>query len=116
MENYKKLIDIKKELADTRKHIIDAIVDMMKRHNCTSFTTTECDDSPIIVESFNDSCETMTLDKLSLIGGNDIELCCSSSYDNDFFSIKIISTDLLIDLYEWMYDYEDYIFNENEEE
>lgn len=71
----------------------------------------EFEDKPIIVESFNDSMDTMTLDKIVTIDSEFFEVFASNGYDvTESFSNKEISTDLLLDLYKWLVENEDDLF------
>ena len=50
------------------------------------------------------------MDTLVLVDNDkDFEVGCSSSYSNDFFQSNIIGIDLLMGLYEWLLDNEEYL-------
>lgn len=105
---------IRNHIDDVKNEILDGIVSILEKHNCSSVEVTHLDSTPIIVESFDDSSDTMTLDKIvRLDNQRGLELSCSNSYTNDWFNAKIISVELLFDLYEWLIDYEYEIFDDD---
>lgn len=107
----KKNVVLKTNLDALRNDICSSIVDFMKKHNSTKIdVTADFDDTPIIVESYDDSNATMTMDTLVLVDDDkDFEVSCSSSYSNDFFQSNNIGIDLLMELYEWLLDNEEYL-------
>lgn len=95
-----------------RAEISNAIVTLICKHNTDRLEVfTDMGDLPIIVESFNDSMDTMTLDRLIVIDAENFEVFCSNGYDEtDAFLNKVISTDLLLDLYKWLVENENDLF------
>lgn len=95
-----------------RNEISCAIVALVSKHGVDKINIyDEYEDKPIIVESFNDSNDTMTMESISIIDAEHFDVTCSNNYnDNDTFSNKVISTDLLLDLYKWLVENESDIF------
>jgi tricorn protease-like protein len=95
-----------------RAEISNAIVTLICKHNTDCIEVfDEFDDKPIIVESFNDSMDTMTLDKIAVIDAENFDVTCSNGYDStDTFSNKVISIDNLFEMYKWLVENEDDLF------
>lgn len=95
-----------------RVEISTDIVALITKHNTDRIEVyDEFDDKPIIVESYNDSMGTMTLDKIVVIDAEHFDATCSNGYDStDTFSNKIISIDNLFDIYRWLVKNEDDLF------
>lgn len=95
-----------------RVEISTAIVALITKHNTDCIEVyDEFDDKPIIVDSFNDSMDTMTLDKIAVIDAENFDVGCVNGYDStDTFSNKVISIDNLFDLYKWLVENEDDLF------
>ena len=95
-----------------RAEISNAIVTLICKHNTDILEVfTDMGDLPIIVDSYDDSMNTMTLDKIAVIDAENFDVTCSNGYDStDTFSNKIISIDNLFDMYKWLVENEDDLF------
>lgn len=103
---------LENKLNALRVEISTAIVALIAKHNTDRIEVyDEFDDKPIIVESFNDSMDTMTLDKIVVIDAEHFDATCSNGYDStDTFSNKVISIDNLFEMYKWLVENEDDLF------
>ena len=95
-----------------RVEISTAIVALITKHNTDRIEVyDEFDDKPIIVESYDDSMGTMTLDKIVVIDAENFDVTCSNGYNiTKIFSNTIISIDNLFDMYRWLVKNEDDLF------
>ena len=103
---------LENKLNASRVEISTAIVSLIAKHNTDSIEIyDEFEDKPIIVESYDDSMGTMTLDKIVVIDAENFDVTCSNGYDStDTFSNKIISIDNLFDMYKWLVENEEDLF------
>ena len=102
------ITEIKNKYAEFKNTICGSITEFMVKHNCTELDVTEFDSTPIIIEDMECSAYTYTLDRVTY-DGNDVRVHCSNCEDNDSFYIKVLSLDLLIDLYEWLLENEEFM-------
>lgn len=103
---------LENKLNALRVEISTAIVALIAKHNIDRIEVyDEFDDKPIIVDSYDDSMDTMTLDKIAVIDAENFDVTCSNGYDStDTFSSKIISIDNLFEMYKWLVENEDDLF------
>ena len=103
---------LENKLNASRVEISTAIVSLIAKHNTDCIEIyDEFEDKPIIVESYDDSMDTMTLDKIVVIDADNFDVTCSNGYDStDTFSNKIISIDNLFDMYKWLVENEEDLF------
>ena len=103
---------LENKLNASRVEISTAIVSLIAKHNTDCIEIyDEFEDKPIIVESYDDSMDTMTLDKIVVIDAENFDVTCSNGYDStDTFSNKIISIDNLFDMYKWLVENEEDLF------
>ena len=103
---------LENKLNALRVEISTAIVALIAKHNTDRIEIDdEFDDKPIIVDSFNDSMDTMILDKIVVIDAENFDVGCVNGYDStDTFSNKVISIDNLFGIYKWLVRNEDYLF------
>lgn len=98
---------------NSNKHVnaVKELINIMDKHDCSLVETYVCDDTPIVIEG--DDCEdTYALDSIRVDENKLIIFCCSSSYDNEEVTSKEISTDILIEILEWVKDNEDELFED----
>lgn len=103
---------LENKLNALRVEISTAIVALIAKHDTDRIEVyDEFDDKPIIVDSYNDSMDTMTLDKIVVIDAENFDVACSNGYDStDTFSNKVISIDNLFEMYKWLVENEDDLF------
>ena len=103
---------LENKLNALRVEISTAIVALIAKHNTDRIEVyDEFDDKPIIVDSFNDSMDTMILDKIVVVDAENFDVGCVNGYDStDTFSNKVISIDNLFGIYKWLVRNEDYLF------
>lgn len=103
---------LENKLNALRVEISTAIVALIAKHNTDRIEVNdEFEDKPIIVESHDDSMDEMTLDKIVVIDAEHFDVTCSNGYDStDKLSNRIISTDNLFDMYKWLVENEDDLF------
>lgn len=103
--NYRTKIDF------LREAISLDIVDIVLKHNDGILTIPNelLKDAPIIEDGINDV-DKMRLNKIIAVSSNSFEAFASNDYDEDVtMQSSIISTDLLLALYEWLVENEVYI-------
>ena len=102
---------LENKLNALRVEISTAIVALIAKHNTDRIEIyDEFDNKPIVVDSY-DSMEIMTLDKIVVIDAEHFGVTCSNDYcSTDTFSDKIISIDNLFDMYKWLVENEDDLF------
>ena len=103
---------LENKLNALRVEISTAIVALIAKHNTDRIEVyDELDDKPIIVDSYDNSMDTMTLDKIVVIDAEHFDATCSNGYDStDTFSNKVISIDNLFEMYKWLVANEDDMF------
>jgi hypothetical protein len=103
---------LENELNALRVEISTAIVALIAKHDTDRIEVyDEFDNKPIIVDSYDDSMDTMTLDEIVVIDVENFDVTCSNGYDStDTFSNKVISIDNLFDMYKWLVENEDDLF------
>ena len=103
--NYRTKIDF------LREAISLDIVDIVLKHNDGILTIPNemLNDAPIIEDGINND-DKMRLNKIIVVSSNSFEAFASNDYDEDVtMQSSIISTDLLLALYEWLVENEVYI-------
>jgi hypothetical protein len=104
---------IRENQSKLRTAICQSIAEFMENHNCTELDVTDFDSTPIIMEDLECSAFSYTMDKLTYDGNGNVSVHCSNCEDNDTFYISTLHTDIIIDVYEWLLDNEEFIhFNE----
>lgn len=103
---------LENKLNALRVEISTAIVALIAKHNTDRIEVyDEFEDKPIIVDSHDDSMDEMALDKIVVIDAEHFDVTCSNGYDStDTLSNKVISTDNLFDMYKWLVENEDDLF------
>ena len=104
MRNFDEIREKRKEL---KTALWASITEFMEKQNCKELDVTEFDSTPIILEDLERSDYSWTLDRITYDGVN-LRVHCSNCEDSDSFFITILSTDILIDLYEWLLDNEEF--------
>lgn len=87
-----------------REAILVDIVDLILRHNdgIIIIPNEMLNDAPIIEDGANDD-EKKRLNKIIAVSSNGFEAFASNKYDEGVITqSNIISTDLLLELYEWL--------------
>ena len=103
---------LENELNALRVEISTAIVALIAKHNTDRIEVYDkFVDKPIVVDSFNDSMDTMILDKIVVVDAENFDVGCVNGYDStDTFSNKVISIDNLFGIYKWLVENEDDLF------
>ncbi len=108
MMNFDEIREKRKEL---KSALWQSITEFMEKHNCTELDVTDFDSTPIILEDL-ERYDCYTMDRLTY-DGVDVRVHCSNCEDDDSFFITTLSTDTLIDMYEWLLENEeDFDFGE----
>lgn len=101
------------ELNNIRQAIIENIIDLMKRHNVNEIRSEGLSYTPTIcVDSYG---ECYTLDSFEILNNDKFEHLVfngSSENENTFVSAKQMDIEWLIDVYNWIKDNQDNLFNE----
>ena len=107
------LNEIRENQSKLRTAIWQSIEEFMENHNCTELDVTDFDDTPIIIEDLERYDFSYTMDRLTYDGVN-VRVHCSNCENNDSFYISTLNTDVLIDVYEWLLENEEFMdFNED---
>lgn len=102
-----------KEVNNIRQAIIENIFDLMKRHNVNEIYTEYLSYPPTIsIDSYG---ECYILDSFEILSNGEYEYLLfngSSENDNTFVTAKQMDIELLVDVYNWIKDNQDDLFNE----
>lgn len=104
-----KLDEIRKELGKVRITICQSIAEFMENHNCTELDVTDFDSTPIIMEDLERSDYSWTMDRLTYDGNGNVRVHCSNCEDCESFYTTTLNTDVLIDVYEWLLENEEFM-------
>lgn len=110
-----KVNEIRKDLGEVRTAICQSIAEFMETHNCTELDVTDFDSTPVIIEDWEDCDNTYTMDRLTYDGNGNVEVHCSNSEDSETLYTISLNTDVLIDVYEWLLENEEWFVFEEEE-
>lgn len=102
-----------KKLLEIRACLVEGIKDLLEKHNCPNFRTT-CGYSPIVIEHPYDGNFTFTLDGIDIGNDDSLYFECSSSCENCDLHQGQIDLERLFDIYDWLYENEDELFNVDE--
>ena len=93
------------------ENAVKELIAIMDKHDCSTVETYECEDTLIISEDGDDA---FALDFISVEGDNLLIFSCSSPYEGEEEEITSdeISTDILIEILEWVKDNEDELFGD----
>ena len=108
-----KFDEIRKDQNELKTAICQSIAEFMENHNCTELDVTDFDSTPIIMEDLVRDQFSYTMDRLTYDGNGNVSVHCSNCEDNDELYITSLNTDVLIDVYEWLLENEEWMdFNE----
>ena len=96
------------------ENAVKELINIMDKHDCSMVETYVCDDTLILIEG-NDWDDTYVLDCISVEGDNLLIFSCSSPYESEEekeVTSDEISTDILIEILEWVKDKEDELFED----
>ena len=112
MINFDEIREKRKELKST---IWASIAEFMEKHNCKELDVTDFDSTPIIMEDLERSDFSWTLDRITYDGNGTVRVHCSNCEDCESFYLSTLHTDILIDVYEWLLENEEwFVFDEEE--
>lgn len=103
------LTEMRKKHDDLRTAICQSLAEFMEKHNCTKLDLTEFDSTPVILEDLERSDFSYTLDRITYDGNGNTRIYCSNNEDNDSFYTSVLNISTLIDIYEWLLDYEEFM-------
>lgn len=106
--------EIREAQSKLRTTICQSIAEFMENHNCTELDVTDFDDTPIIMEDLERSDFSYTMDKLTYYGNGNASVHCSNCEDSETLYITTLNTDVLIDVYEWLLENEEFIHFDEE--
>ena len=110
-----KVNEIRKDLGEVRTTICQSIVEFMETHNCTELDVTDFDSTPVIMEDLERSAYSWTMDRLTYDGNGNVQVHCSNCEDCESFYLSTLNTDVIIDVYEWLLENEEFMDFEEEE-
>lgn len=102
---------LENKLNALRVEISTAIIALIVKHNADFVEVYDkFDHKPIIVDSFDDSMEPLTLNEI-ILDGDTFDVNCSPGYGSaTILSNTIIPLDNLFNIYKWLIDNEDDLF------
>ena len=107
------LNEIRENQSKLRTAIWQSIAEFMERYNCIELDVTDFDDTPVIMEDLERCDFSYTLDRLTYDGNGTVRVHHSNCECNESFYITTLHTDILIDVYEWLLENEEFMdFNE----
>ena len=104
-----KIDEIRKDLGEVRITICQSISEFMEKHNCTELDVTDFDSTPVIMEDLERSDYSWTMDRLTYDGNGNVRVHCSNCEDCESFYTTTLKTDVLIDVYEWLLENEEWM-------
>jgi hypothetical protein len=101
----------KLKLQELRKEAEGKIIELLKKKNIERLEITDVSegDSPILQGACEDADHTYSLDRIILDILGNLTFEGSSAYDNIEMDVCVTPTDTLLDIAEWLEDYEDEI-------
>lgn len=109
------LNEIRKNQSELRTAIWQSIAEFMENHNCTELDVTDFDNTPVIMEDLERCYYSYTMDRLTYYKNGNVGIHCSNCEDSETLYATTLSTDVLIDVYEWLLENEEFMdFNEEE--
>jgi hypothetical protein len=109
------LNEIRKNQSELKTTICQSIAEFMENHNCTELDVTDFDSTPVIMEDLERSDYSWTMDRLTYDGNGNVRVHCSNCEDCESFYTTTLKTDVLIDVYEWLIDNEEWLDFDEEE-
>lgn len=102
---------LESKLNALRVEITTSIIALIVKHNADFVEVYDkFDYKPIIVDSFDDSMEPLTLNEI-ILDGDTFDVNCSQGYSSaTILSDKIIPLDNLFNMYKWLVENEDDLF------
>jgi hypothetical protein len=105
-----------KEVRQMRKAMVENIIDLMKKHNVNEVYCSYFTDCPVI---HNGICsdDVTTLDTIELVSGDNYEYILfngNSDFSNGVVNASDMDIELLVEVYNWIMDYEDELFENKE--
>ena len=105
-----------KEVRQIRQAMIDNIIDLMKKHNVNEVYCSCLTNCPVIHFGICDD-DVTTLDTIELVSGDNYEYILfngSSDFSNGVVYANQMDIELLVEVYNWVMDYEDELFENKE--
>ena len=101
--------EIRETQSNLRTTISQSIVEFMENHNCTELDVTDFDSTPVILEDLDTGVFSYTMDSLTYDGDGNVSVHCSNCEYNDTLYISSLHTDILVDVYEWLLENEEFM-------
>ena len=101
--------EIRENQSKLRTAICQSIAEFMENHNCAELDVTDFDSTPVILEDLEISVFSYTMDSLTYDGNGNVSVDCSNSEYNDTLYISSLPTDILVDVYEWLLENEEFM-------
>ena len=107
--------EIREKRNELKSAIWQSIAEFMENHNCTKLDVTDFDSTPIIMEDLERWDFSYTMDRLTYDGNGNVCVHCSNCEDCESFYLSTLNTDVLVDVYEWLLENEEwFVFDEEE--
>lgn len=113
--------EFRQTLCNFRLELIDSLKEFLIKHNCKELDLHKCKSldneirfRPIIIYADEDDISVnYLLDKIFIDCFDYINVYCSNEYgQKQYFNIGGVTSDVMIDMYEWLIDNEDKLFND----
>ena len=102
-----------KEIREMRKAMIENIIDLMKRHGVSEVYCSAVNACPPVIHNGIYEDETYTLDTIRLLSGRDNDSILlegvSECADGNIYA-SLMDIELLVEVHNWIFDYEDELF------
>ena len=100
-----------------RKAMVENLIDLMKLHGVNEADCSEINDCPPVIHVGICDDDVTLLDTIELVSGDNYEyilLNGSSDFSNGVVYANQMDIELLVEVYNWVMDYEDELFENKE--
>lgn len=98
---------IEKTLLHIRTSILEEIIALMRKYECTEINCAKSD--LVVIPGYDNDSYSYYLTKITLTPDG-IMVYYSNRDDNDFCSLRGFDTDTMLEIAKWLYDNENYLF------
>lgn len=109
MKNFIETTPFITSIKEMRKIMIENLIDIMKQYGVNEVYCW-LDDTPLI--NCDITGDVATLDCIE-VAGDDIIFCGSNEYNNGTINAKHIDIEYLVEIHNWVMDYEDELFKQD---
>jgi hypothetical protein len=103
-----------KEINEMRETMVDNLIDLMKRHGVSEVYCSAVNACPPVIHNGIYEDETYTLDTIKLLSGRDNDSILlegiSECGEGEVYA-SLMDIELLVEVHNWIFDYEDELFD-----